>query len=62
MNSCSNAQESLGLAPAEAGLEFEFTCADNIQNQDSIDEFTVSADNAPCGSFSYLYETGEGSR
>ena len=38
-------------------LEFEFKWADNWQQDDSIDEFTVHGDAAPPGRFNYLYTT-----
>jgi hypothetical protein len=38
-------------------LDFEFKWADNWQQDDSIDEFTVNGDAAPPGRFNYLYTT-----
>jgi len=49
------ARQSLGLATDENDLEFEFKWVDNIQNEDSIDEFTLNGDSAPSGRFNYLY-------
>jgi hypothetical protein len=36
-------------------VTFEFKWADNIQRDDSIDEFTLSGDAAPPGRFNFLY-------
>jgi hypothetical protein len=36
-------------------LQFEFKWADNIQNEDNIEEFTLNGDSAPSGRFNYLY-------
>jgi len=46
---------ALGLAAGDAPVRFEFKWADNIQNEDSIDEFTLNGDSAPNGRFNYLY-------
>ena len=35
-------------------FQFEFKWADNIQNEDSIEEFTLNGDAAPPGRFNYL--------
>jgi hypothetical protein len=45
----------LGLNGANSRVRFEFKWADNIQNDDSMDEFTVNGDSAPNGRFNYLY-------
>jgi len=45
----------LGVDP----IEFEFKWADNIQNENSIDEFTLNGDAAPPGRFNYLYHVKE---
>jgi hypothetical protein len=50
----------LGLAEGDAPVRFEFKWADNIQNEDSIDEFTLNGDSAPNGRFNYLYAAGPG--
>jgi len=44
---------ALGLA--NEPIEFEFKWADNWQQDDNIDEFTVNGDAAPPGRFNYLY-------
>jgi hypothetical protein len=51
-------RESLGIPPGEDDLRFEFKWADNIQNDDSIDEFTINGDAAPFGRFNYRYRSG----
>jgi hypothetical protein len=38
-------------------LEFEFKWADNLQNEDRIEEFYLSGDAAPPGRFNYLFTT-----
>jgi len=55
-------RQVLGIAPAESSLQFEFKWADNIQNEDDIDDFTINGDSAPFGRFNYLYTADEGSR
>jgi hypothetical protein len=44
---------ALGLASEP--IEFEFKWADNWQQDDNINEFTVNGDAAPPGRFNYLY-------
>jgi hypothetical protein len=51
-------RESLGIPRGEDDLRFEFKWADNIQNDDSIDEFTINGDSAPFGRFNYRYQSG----
>jgi hypothetical protein len=46
-------REALGIGDGPFQLEFKW--ADNIQNEDSIDEFTLNGDAAPPGRFNYLY-------
>lgn len=46
-------REALGLS--KEPVEFEFKWADNWQEDNSIDEFTVDGDAAPPGRFNYLY-------
>lgn len=46
-------RKALGLS--KEPVEFEFKWADNWQDDDSIDEFTVNGDAAPPGRFNYLY-------
>ena len=46
-------REALGLS--KEPVEFEFKWADNWQEDNSIDEFTVNGDAAPPGRFNYLY-------
>ncbi len=46
---------ALGIPPDDAGLQFEFKWADNIQDEDRIDGFTLNGDSAPSGRFNYLY-------
>jgi hypothetical protein len=46
-------REALGLI--KEPIEFEFKWADNWQQDNSIDEFTVNGDAAPPGRFNYLY-------
>jgi hypothetical protein len=53
-------RQVLGLAEGDLPVRFEFKWADNIQNEDSIDEFTVNGDSAPNGRFNYLYAGGSG--
>jgi hypothetical protein len=55
-------RQVLGLGADDGALRFEFKWADNIQNEDSIDEFTINGDSAPNGRFNYLYEAGGGAR
>ena len=55
-------RRALAIAPGETDLQFEFKWADNIQNEDSIDEFTINGDSAPSGRFNYLYVANEGMR
>ena len=38
-------------------LEFEFKWADNLQNEDRLEEFYLSGDAAPPGRFNYLFTT-----
>jgi len=49
------ARRALAIPPDDDGLQFEFKWADNIQDEDCIDEFTLSGDSAPSGRFNYLY-------
>jgi hypothetical protein len=39
----------------DGAFEMELKWADNIQNEDSTDEFLVNGDAAPPGRFNYLY-------
>lgn len=47
----------LGVPAGDAPLRLEFKWADNIQNDDRIDEFTVNGDAAPNGRCNYVYLT-----
>jgi hypothetical protein len=55
-------RQVLGLADGDAPVRFEFKWADNTQNEDSIDEFTLNGDSAPNGRFNYLYVADSGLR
>jgi len=48
----------LGLTDGDTPVRFEFKWADSIQNEDSIEEFTLNGDSAPNGRFNYLYVAG----
>ena len=50
-------RDALGVP--DGNLEFEFKWADNIQNENSIQEFTLNGDAAPPGRFNYLFKTGQ---
>ncbi len=46
-------RQALGLK--DGPLQFEFKWADNIQNENSVEEFTLNGDAAPPGRFNFLY-------
>jgi hypothetical protein len=46
-------RQALGLS--DGPLRFEFKWADNIQNENRIEEFTLSGDAAPPGRFNFLF-------
>lgn len=46
-------RQALGLG--DGPFQFEFKWADNIQNDNSIEEFTINGDAAPPGRFNFLY-------
>ncbi len=46
---------TLGFADATKPVRFEFKWADNFQENDNIDAFTLYGDAAPPGRFSYLW-------
>ena len=47
-------RRALNLGPDP--IQFEFKWADNIQREDSLEEFTLSGDAAPPGRFNFLYQ------
>jgi hypothetical protein len=49
----------LGLPDGPGPVCLEFKWADNIQVEDSVDEFTLNGDSAPFGRFNYLYTAVE---
>lgn len=49
---------ALGLGDASKPLRFEFKWADNFQEDDNIDAFTLYGDAAPPSRFNYLYRNG----
>ena len=46
----------LGVPESGKPLSVEFKWADNFQQDDSIDAFTLNGDAAPPGRFNYLYQ------
>jgi hypothetical protein len=46
---------ALGLADSDKPVRFEFKWADNFQENDNIDAFTLYGDAAPPGRFNYFY-------
>lgn len=51
-------RKALGIG--DGPIQFEFKWADNIQNENSIEEFTLNGDAAPPGRFNYLYSAQRG--
>jgi hypothetical protein len=48
---------ALGLVDSDKPVRFEFKWADNFQENDNIDAFTLYGDAAPGGRFNYFYRT-----